>query len=286
MFHASVVNKHSKASPLSAALASLLLLAAGSSAALAQNADLNSGSVGTCNIKGTVSVTLLGKTHSYPLPCINKTQLSARGVDEKALVEPFKLDVPVLGDVIHLKLAEGRSDFTPAFNASIRRGLTQAAEFDALQGLIAVNALQGGLICEDSRDTKRVQCEAFTSVGAMLLNGQPVSLPPEIPLNHVVPITKSPVEITLPLLGTVISVPLSGAIVLNEVVVTGDGTPQLAVEHHPIHATLSGSLRTLGAGLVTVNVDITDATSVKSDFRTPYRFRMKERCTDQCIPTF
>lgn len=268
MSHASLIKKHSNALPLSAVLTTLLL-AAGSSPAFAENPDLDTGSVSTCNVKGTVTVTLLGNTVAYPLTCVNETKRSERGIDEKSIIKDVDLSLPVLEDAVNLRLVQGESEYTTAPFTTTRRGRTEGAAFDALQGLIAMDAVAGGLECTDSSVTRQVDCKAFTTVGAMLLNGKPVDLPTNIPLNFTLPLVNGPVDIQLPLLGRVVSVPLNGKVVLNEVVVSGDGT-EPTIEHNPVHASLSGTVDVLGAGLVKVNVDIIDHTTWTSKYGTPY----------------
>lgn len=251
--------------------AALLLVACWAPAAWAQNADIVSGSIATCNVKGNVAVTLpLLGTFDYPLPCVNRTERTAAGIDDRSVTGDVDLSVTPMLDVAHLKAPHGRAGYTQAPRSSSREGLTEVEEFDAVQGLLAANGVRGALRCSCSSETRRVECRASTRIAALLINGQPVSLPENVPLNHTLPIVGGSVRVKLPLLGHVVDVPVQGSAVLNEVVVTGSGTTQGTVEHNPVRLTLAGGVNVAGVGLVGVKIDVIDHSTWETTYSAAY----------------
>lgn len=231
--------------------------------ASAQNADLTSASVNTCNVKGSVSITVLGVTTTQPITCINPSQKTAPGNDEDSTTGNVNVGVPSVVNVADLAAPYGESNYVNGPNETLLVGATTADDARLVQEIISASGVRGLLSCESATGEGSVRCSAGTEIAQLLINGQAVTLPPSpIPLNYPVAIVGGAVQITVPGLGP-ISVPVSGSLTLNEVITHGAGTQQLTFEHAPLHARLKGQVEVAGMGIIGLTVDVVDYSDLK-----------------------
>jgi len=226
-------------------------------AVVAQNADLTSASVNTCNVKGSVSITVLGVVTTVPVTCINPSQETSPGNDEESVTGNVIADVPGVVRVADLAAPYGESNYVNAPNKTWLAGGTNVEDASLVQGMVAASGVRGLVICESNTGDSTLHCSAYTEIAQLSVNGQAVTLPPApIPLNHTLAVTGGAVQITV--LGIPVSVPVSGSLTLSEVTSSGVGTPNLTIEHAPLHVRVNGSVNVAGIGVVGLAVDVMD----------------------------
>jgi hypothetical protein len=241
--------------------------------AFAQNADLTSASVNTCNVKGSVSITVLGVTTTLPITCINPSQETAAGNDEDSTTGNVNVGVPGVVNVADLAAPYGESNYVNGPNETSLVGATTVDDASLVQDVIAASGVRGLLICESTTGEDSLRCSAGTEIAQLLVNGQAVVLPPSpIPLNYPVAVAGGAVQITVPGLGLLVSVPVSGSLTLNEVITHGAGTQQLTVEHAPLHARLDGQVTVAGIGIIKLTIDAVDYSSFDYSWEETYEY--------------
>lgn len=239
--------------------------------ALSQSSDIESATVGTCNLKGSVSVTVLGVTTTTPLACLNETTQDAPGEDSDSITGDVNVSVPGVVDVANVTAPNGVASYLVEPDTTLLSGLAEVKDIDLAQDTVAANSVQGDMSCEQSTGDNFIECQGEVSIASLDINGLPASVPSPTPYNYTIPVSSSLQVSVLGLLP--VSVPVSGDLKLNEVVVSG-ATPQvsgpsvlipmqqpgesLTVEHNAMHLSLDGSVQLLGIGLVEVEVDIID----------------------------
>lgn len=219
-----------------------------------------------------MSVTVLGVTTTTPLACLNETTQDAPGEDSDSITGDVNVSVPGVVDVANVSAPNGVASYLVEPDTTLLSGLAEAENIDLAQDAVAANSVQGDISCEQSTGDNFIECQGEVSIASLGVNGLPASVPSPTPYNYTIPVSSSLQVSVLGLLP--VSVPVSGDLKLNEVVVSG-ATPQvsgpsvlipaqpgetLTVEHNAMHLNLSGSVQLLGIGLVEVEVDVIDAT--------------------------
>lgn len=249
--------------PLQLPLATSLLLASLSlshaPSAHAQDAGLASASMMTCNLKGSVRVTVAGGTPTtYNLSCLNPTAQTASGSDDSALIGVHTQGVPGIGNLASINAPFGLSDWTNGINSTVLSGEAGATEIKLLQDAIQAENVAGSMSCTTITGNRQAVCDVAMTLGTLRIAGQRVQLPPNpIPVNTTVAVAGVNLQVQptgLPML----QVPLSGELVLNQVKVTGAGTPALRIEHAPMAGHLQGKVNVLGIGAVELEVTLED----------------------------
>lgn len=225
--------------------------------ASAQSADVASAEAETCNIDGNVSVTLLGITTSYPLPCVNETDQPSPGTDTASLVGTQAINVPVLSNVASVTAPVGESRYRNITNATVLFTQTGAEDVGLAQGVIGVDGVTSQLHCSTVTDSETVRCLTYFSIGDLQVNGQSVQLPPGgVPMGYTVPVTGASLSLTLGGIPVVVT-GMSGNVVLNDVNFI-PAEHALTIEQIPVSVDLTGSVSLLGVGLVQVHVTVRD----------------------------
>lgn len=237
-----------------------MLMACGPLPLWAQDSDLVSTTVGTCNLSGSVKVTALGVVTTTPLPCVNPTGVNAQGADHDEIVGTMAIGVPALANVASVSAPEGFSAL-----GGVAVGSTALAGFERLdyesvmQGQVLTEGLAGGLVCESSAGT--LTCGAGTGIASLEVAGQPVVLPSApIPLDYTLPLANLSLAVNVLGIG-VLNIPVSGNIVFNKVVVTGIPT-QRHVAHSLLEIHLTGSVTLFGLGVISVDAKIVDSSQI------------------------
>lgn len=242
--------------------------------AFSQSSDIESAMVGTCNLKGSVSVTVLGITTTTPLACLNETTQDVPGEDGDSITGDINVSAPGVSDVANVSAPNGVASYLVEPNTTLLHGLAEVKDIDLVQDTVAANSVQGDISCEQSTGDNFIECQGEVSIASLDVNGLPASVPSPISYNYTIPISSSLQVSVLGLLP--VPVPVSGGLKLNEVVVSG-ATPQisgpsvlipiqpgesLTVEHNAMHLSLAGSVNLLGIGLVEVEVDVIDHSNI------------------------
>lgn len=226
----------------------------------AQNADLGAGTkVRTCNIKGTVRLTIAGITTNTPLTCVNATTQASEGVDDKELANTTTLGVPLVANVAAVEAPYGVSHWANAPSLTTLSGMAGAAGMQVAQDGIQSNDVAGRMDCSSTQGSAQVSCTVGMAIGSLNIGGQPVAIPPDpVPINTSLPVVGLDLEVNV--LGMpLIHVPLSGAVVLNQVKTRiVPGSRSVIVEHSPVSVALSGQVQLSGLGLLEIHISVDD----------------------------
>jgi len=218
----------------------------------AQNADLSSAVVSNCTFEATVTTTILGITSITPVPCVAKAQVSAPGIQQQSNLN-LSVSLPIVGNladliVTNISAEESYSPSTTNGQATVTEAVT------LLGGAIGINGLKALLQCSTVTGNQTVNCTSSLSAASVSISGTPLTLLPNpIPPNFSVALSGLVVGVNGPL--GLISVPVSGTLVLNERAVSGLNSASPSIQSHAIHLTLGGGVSVLGLGLVNVNID-------------------------------
>lgn len=225
--------------------------------AWAQNADLASAEVNTCNIDGYVSITVLGITTQYPVSCINGSQQSTPGTDTASLLGTQTANVTVVNSIASVTAPVGVSDYATTPSHTTLFGETGAENVSLAQGLVGVDGVVAQLQCSSTTSQQTLPCAVYMTVGGVSINGSSASLPADpIPFGYQIPVSN------LAITATVLGVPvtfsnLSGTVTLNQLNVSRTGS-LLKIEHVPVAVDLTGSTQVLGIGLIGIGVHVRD----------------------------
>lgn len=235
-----------------------ILASCGICPAFAQDTSITSVTVGTCNLSGSVKVTVLGVVTTAALPCVNPTGVNAPGMDQDELAGTTTLGVPAVANVATVSAPKGESAYgNLAIGTTTLLGYETLDYASAMQGQIVTGGMAGGIVCDSSGGT--ITCGAATGVASLQVGGQTVVLPSDpIPLNYTIPIANLSLAVNVLGVG-LLNIPVSGNIVLNKVSVTGTSTHPL-IHHALFQASLAGSVSVLGLGLVSVEATVVDDT--------------------------
>lgn len=250
--------------PLSLAAA---LMVIGLCQARAQSTNLDTANVSTCNVKGTVTVTVLGAPAVLPVICLNETQQTAPGVDESAVIGTQTIGIPMIANIASVNAPYGTSKWQNAINATALTGGAQLEDIGLVQNGVTADGVAGYFACASGSSTNEVHCAAGTEIATLMVAGQPVTLPQApIPVNYQIPIADLNVQVNVLGIG-LLSVPLNGALTLNKVTTSGLGTSTVLVDHAALSLTLSGGVNTL-LGPVTVAINLDDFSSTTMSLET------------------
>lgn len=242
-----------------ATLASAMALACLSAPALAQNAQ-----VATCNLKGTVTLTVAGIPTHLPLACVNGTEQTTPGTDTSVVAGTTTLGIPAVANLASVSAPFGESIRTDSPNATVLTGDAGASDVSLLQGGVATSDVAGRLTCTVPTANSPTHCTAAMTIGTVAIGGLNIPIPAEpVPINTVIPISNLNVAVQVAGIGLV-NVPLNGALTLNKVTVTGEGTLDARIEHAPISVSVSGSAHLLGVPLVSLDITLDDYTALQA----------------------
>lgn len=250
---------------LAGALAGALTLTAVAHAPLAaaQNTDLTSASVRTCNVKGVVRITVLGITTTTPLACVNPTTQTAPGNDDSALADTTTLGIPAVANLATVSAPFGESDWTNTPQVTWLFGDAGASNISLAQGMVQTSDVAGYMSCDSTAGLSTFICEVAMTLGATTIGGFPVVLPPQpIPLNYTIPVIGLHLAVH-PLGLPLLNIPVSGQLVLNKLTATSTGSSSLTVEHAPLSLILAGSVTVLGIGAIAAELELVDYDNVK-----------------------
>lgn len=219
--------------------------------------------ISTCNIQGSVKVTVGSVTKSYQLACVNPTAQDATGQDDSELVGTTQLGVPAVANI---------AEVSAPFAASERLESPDSILFGAYAGASGVGMVQGGVMATDvagwtscaiPTQYADLHCDVAMTIGTLVVGGQVVPVPSgPIPINTQIPIVNLGLAVNLagfgglPGLG-VVNVPLQGTLTLNNLAITEVGTNALRIEHAPIALEAAGGLF-VGAIAVAVEIKVED----------------------------
>ncbi|WP_035051699.1 hypothetical protein [Andreprevotia chitinilytica] len=251
------------------AASSLLILGGGlmcAQFAAATDTDIVSADVKTCNIKGSVTITIAGVNYLDDLGCANPTDEPAPGENKNSAVNTTTVGVTALSNVAGVTAPFGDAKYDNSVaNKTILTGTAGESGLSLVQGLVQSTDVAGQVTCTAVSGSSTLNCTAATTLGTTTVNGSPISIPAQpIPLNYTIALTGLNVGINLA--GIPVTVPVSGSLILNELVVTGLNTHNVTIAHNPVHLILSGSANALGSGLVGVSINVIDATATKAEF--------------------
>lgn len=242
----------------------------GASQGVAQPVDFDSASMRTCNVLGSVSVTVLGITTTTPIGCLNEAEQTTPGEDSSSITGDIDVSAPGFANMANLSAPNGIASYSIDSDTTVLTGLAAVENIDIAQDMVSASTAQGEMSCEYISGNDFLECQGDVSIDSLHLNDNPVSLPDPIPYGYTIPASGNLQVSVLGLLP--VSVPVSGNLKLNEIVVTG-ATPEISgsivkipispgndtqVEQNSLRLSVSGSINILGIGLINIEMDIID----------------------------
>lgn len=223
----------------------------------AQDSDLKSALMETCNVRGSVTITVLDIPVTTPLICANQSKESAPGDDVSDLAGTSIVDVPGIANLATIQAPSGESLWVDSTSTTTLFGDASASELNLLQGNIQVADVDGWALCNSSTGSAETVCGLGMKLGSLLVNGQPVAIPSQpIPFNYGVAISGIVIQVNV--LGVIYRVPLSGSLVLNKVTLANNDTTSPDLAYAPVSLSLSGAVDGPGGSKLGVDLQLDD----------------------------
>lgn len=231
-----------------------VLSAAGASNAFAQATQLSAAGITACAARGSVTITVAGLSTTTPIACVNQAQQTSPGTSDKT---EANASISILGlvSVADVSAAESIAQFALAPHSTILTGSAQASSASFAQGLIATDGVKGQVTCTANTGDRTLHCQASSTIAHITVAGQTATLPTPIPRNYSLPVQGN---LSVTVLGLLVTVGVTGAAVLNEVSVDGVNTPTVTVKQHTVHLTLGGGATLSGGQVLNVQLDLID----------------------------
>ena len=229
----------------------------------AQNSGIRTAAVATCNIRGSVALTVRGVTTVSPLTCANPTQRTAPGNDAKASTDTTSVGTSAMANLANVSGAYGRSlwEVHPqdvrATRLTVLMGRAQASSMRFLQDGIEVNDAAGWSRCSSLSGNSKLSCIFGTTLDSLVINGRAWPLPSPVPLNYPVALRNVPLRIEV--LGRTVDMLMSGQVTLNKVSISGQSSPELRIVHAPIAVDVAGAATVSEVGTVQVRLNVENA---------------------------
>lgn len=227
--------------------------------AAAQSSDLKAGVASSCNIKGTLTLTVLGIASTRVLTCLNPTEQSHRaGGDDSSITGDLIAGVPGLVNLASVKAPYGQSDYSILPGTTVLTVHAGADEISLIQNQIQSSGVDGSTECVASTGDNIVHCAVDMTLANLTVNGQPVQIPASpIPFNSRIAIADLHIQVEVLGIGLV-DIPLSGYMYLNRIRIQSDSSSQMQLKHSPLSVELQGHVSVLGIGLVDARISLDD----------------------------
>ncbi|TKF30023.1 hypothetical protein FCV50_14820 [Vibrio kanaloae] len=230
--------------------------------AQASSSNIESASVSTCNVKGNLSISILGGiTNNVPISCANRTERESVGKNEQSVTGDLDVDAGPMLNVAHLEAPHGTSLYQESDNTTSLIGFTEVENIEFVQGQITAEGVVGAMFIENQSDSEFLVLAPITELAYLTINGEPQTLPYPIPPNHSLYVGNISLDVNVDGIGLV-SVPVNGEVTLNRVSITESSPNETKIEHSPIHIELNGEVKLLNSELVKINLVIDDYSSV------------------------
>ncbi|MFA0141320.1 hypothetical protein FCV44_02640 [Vibrio kanaloae] len=237
--------------------------------AQASSSNIESASINSCNVKGNLSISILGGiTNNVPISCVNRTERESVGINEQSVTGDVDVDAGPMLNVAHLEAPHGTSLYQESDNTTSFIGLTEVENIEFVQGQITAEGVAGGIFIEDKSDSE-LGLAAVAEIAYLTINGEPQTLPYPIPKNYSLYVGNIILDVNVAGIGLV-SVPVNGEVTLNRVSITESSPNETKIEHSPIHIELNGEVKLLNSELVKIDLVIDDYVNFKSKSRELY----------------
>jgi len=241
-------------------LASITMLSIWHGSAQAESPGVLSANVLTCNVAGTVELTILGLTKIMKLPCLNQTEKNSLGASESNAADA-NIGVPGVLNLAAVEAPNSLSGYLTTSNSTMLNGGARASSVQLAQGLVKATAVGGAARCTITAGSKTITCEGETALETLTVNGQQIPLPPQpMPIGY--PLAKVQGKLTVSVLNIPVKIPVSGVLKGNDFVVSGLNSEKISIQHAPLKLQLEGDIK-LGLSLVKVKVNIVDVSDVE-----------------------
>ncbi|RKT98638.1 hypothetical protein C7H84_35995 [Burkholderia sp. Nafp2/4-1b] len=232
--------------------------------AFAQTPGISEAVVSTSNLEGTVTLVVAGVKTVFPLPGVNASTTSGEGTVQHDAAN-VNVGVSGIANLATVDTPHSQANFAATQTTTTLAGTASASNISLAQNAVQSTSVSGRGYCTfDSAGA--IRCVGSTSLGSVIVNGVPVSIPQQpIPIGYPLATVSATLAVNLPGLGLLVNIPVSGALKVNDYIFSGVGSKRFLAIHAPLHLELAGSLNVLSVGLVSAQIDLRDVTETIAD---------------------